>query len=97
MWFFGKAAFNKNKIHADEVWFDIKTAPKDGTKILLWNGEMHIGFWSKECLRERWSCEEQTGWTTGLRSESCGQDRNYAFVTINNATKWARLSEKPKP
>lgn len=69
-------------------WQSIETAPKDGTSILIWNGEHTIGYWAvsvKNFIFE--------GWTTGWETVS-GYDVGYN--QIYGATHWMRLPLAPK-
>lgn len=66
-------------------WQPIETAPKDGTPILLWDGEMHEGFWDEIDFSE-FSNESIMGW-------------NYGFADIDSSnfrpTFWAELPCSP--
>lgn len=61
-------------------WQPIETAPKDGTKVLLWDDGVTIGEWS----------ENVHPWNDGNWWVEGGQ------VTTQTATHWMPLPEPPK-
>ena len=46
-------------------WQPIETAPKDGTPVLLWDGEIHEAFWDEIDFSE-FRNESIMGWNYGV-------------------------------
>lgn len=72
-------------------WQPIETAPKDGTELLLWNGEHIIGWW--ETGREFRGSDHFNDWSFGYETVS-GYDAG--FKRVNKPTHWQPLPEPPE-
>lgn len=64
-------------------WQLIKTAPKDGTHILLYDGSKQVAKWSED----RW----ETGWL--IMIHPCGDVNDR--IMVDNPTYWMTLPEDP--
>lgn len=72
-------------------WQRIGTAPRDGTALLLWNGDHIIGWW--ETAREFAGSPHFNDWSSGQVSAS-GYDAGYERVY--NPTHWMPLPTPPE-
>ena len=68
-------------------WQPIETAPRDGTKVLIWNGEPLVAYFE---VAKEWK-ESESGfnqWTTGV--DMAGQ-YDCGFARISQPTHWAPI------
>ena len=63
-------------------WYDIETAPKDGTLILIYDGEIHTAFWGQRAL-------------TVKRKDWCSNGCIDDWMTFS-PTHWMPLPPPPK-
>ena len=68
-------------------WQPIETAPKDGSRILVFNRKVYIASWSEEAQHGEFECAP--GWQV-----FCPDDYWYAFCV--NPTHWMPLPEPPQ-
>lgn len=79
-------------------WQPIETAPKDGTRIMLWRGYPRFGFWQEMVIAQwfndswRWPDPRENASTHDVWSED---DLYYGFEDEENFTHWMPLPPPP--
>lgn len=73
-------------------WQPIESAPKDGTRIVVWNGAAHFARWSDDCHMGQF--EKAPGWQVF----ECEDDTFYAWgLSASEVTHWMPLPQPPLP
>ena len=73
----------------DMNWQPIATAPKDGTRILIWDGIVHIAYWSERASFGGEHYDGKPGWQIFC----VDGDEHYSIAT-NNTTHWMPLPKE---
>lgn len=71
-------------------WRPIETAPRDGTRLLLWNGD-HVLGWFETAIEFTTRVND---WVSGLAS-AAGYDAG--FDRVHGVTHWMPLPDPPAP
>jgi hypothetical protein len=79
-------------VNCQRCWKPIDTAPKDGTEVLLWNGNVVIGYFENGKQFDS-SKNHFCQWTTG-REYAGSYDLGYAIIAT--PTHWMPLPQPPK-
>ncbi len=75
-------------------WRPIETAPKDGTRVLLWDGAPYFARWSEECQHGQF--EMKPGWQIFECDDqfySCAADAPTAWAPVPYGPKQVTASE----
>ena len=70
------------------MWEPIETAPRDGSRIMLFDGQVYIGRWRENC--DHGSYDVRPGW------QLFWCDDTYYSVGLEAPTHWAPLPKPPK-